>query len=90
LGAYWGNFRLHACYTGAFLAICIWKKYGLKGAIPAILELGFVTGMSFTDSTYVPYLTAFMGLMLSWIFMVILSGYKPQEARTLKEKKQKI
>ncbi len=86
LGSYWGNFILHACCTCAFLAICIWKKYGLKGVIPAILELGFVTGMSFADSTYVPYLTAFMGLMLSWIYMVILSGYKPHESRTLKEK----
>jgi len=86
LGSFGANFILHACAAGAFLAMCIWKKYGLKGAIPALLELGFVTGMSFADSTYVPYLTAFMGLLLSWIFMVILSGYKPQESRTLKGK----
>ena len=86
LGSYWGNFILHACCTGAFLAICIWKKYGLKAVIPAILELGFVTGMSFADNNYVPYLTAFMGLMMSWIFMVILSGYKPHESRSLKGK----
>jgi hypothetical protein len=86
LGSYWGNFILHASCTGVFLGICIWKKYGLKATIPAILELGFVTGMSFADSSYVPYLTAFMGLMISWILMVILSGYKPHESRSLKEK----
>jgi hypothetical protein len=35
--------------------------------------------MGFADmETYVPYLTAFIGLIISWIFMLVASGHAPQ------------
>ncbi|MGV9204117.1 MAG: hypothetical protein ACOC44_08900 [Promethearchaeia archaeon] len=86
LGSFGANLLLHLGCTVFFAAVCLWKKYGLKWVIPAILELLFLLAMSSADSSYVPYMTAFMGLYISWIFMVIGSGYKLQESRSKKAK----
>ncbi|MHA1894844.1 MAG: hypothetical protein ACTSX4_10100 [Candidatus Helarchaeota archaeon] len=78
-----GNLILHAIITSGFAAVCIWRRYGIKWIIPAILEFGFIGGMYFADPvTYVPYLTAFMGLLISFLMMVFASGYKKSESST--------
>ena len=86
LGSFEANLLLHGIILGVMFAVCIWKKYGIKWIIPGLLEFGYLIGMSYADTSYVPYLTAFMGLLISWIFMLVASGYKPQESRTSVEK----
>ncbi len=78
-----GNMIAHLLVLVGFALVCYWKKYGFKWLIPGILEFGFLYGMRFADpNIYVPYLTAFMGLTLSFLGMVIASGYKSQETRS--------
>ncbi|MFX0103056.1 MAG: hypothetical protein ACFFCS_26050, partial [Candidatus Hodarchaeota archaeon] len=66
LGSLGANLLLHSAMLGVLAAFCIWKKYGLKWIVPGILEFGFIMGMSLADHSYVSYLTAFMGLLISW------------------------
>lgn len=82
LGSLGANLLLHGLVFGALAAFCIWKKYGLKWVVPEILEFGFIIGMSVADSSYVPYLTAFMGLLISWFFILVASGYQRNRSKS--------
>ena len=79
-----GNLILNGCLTGALAAYALWRKIGLKWVIPAALEIAFLFAMVFfTSDAYVPHLTAFMGLTISWLCLIWASGYKriPSETK---------
>ena len=75
------NMIIHGVVLGACIGICVWRKYGIKWTIPLMMEIAFITSMYLIADriTYVPYLTAFMGTLLTFIFMIIASGYKKQD-----------
>jgi len=82
------NIIIHGIVLGACIGICIWRKYGIKWTIPLILEIAFISSMYMIADrvTYVPYLTAFMGTLITFIFMIIASGYNKQETPSTKGK----
>jgi hypothetical protein len=72
-----GNLILHAVITGIFAIYALWRKVGLKWVIPAVLEIAFLVAMvGATSDSYVPHLTAFMGIMISWLCLLWVSGYE--------------
>jgi hypothetical protein len=78
-----GNQILHLLMVGAFAAYALWKKVGLKWVTPAFLEVAFLFAMvRFTGDSYVPHLTAFMGLLATWLAFIFVSGYKRIPAKT--------
>lgn len=80
---YRGNQFLHLMMVVVFAIYALWKKVGLKWVIPAFLELAFLGAMvQFTGDPYVPHLTAFMGLMITWLCLVWVSGYKREPAKS--------
>ncbi|MHA1130159.1 MAG: hypothetical protein ACTSQQ_05065, partial [Candidatus Helarchaeota archaeon] len=80
-----GNLLLHISVTAGLLAVCLYKKYNIKCITPAILEVAFVFSMAtFVGDTYVPHLTAFWGLITSWLIMLYMSKYpQPKPSKTL-------
>ena len=76
---FWGNMCLHLSVTFGLLALCFYQRYKLKWIIPAVLEIAYIIPMTFiVGDNYVPHLTAFMGLVISWLLIVYISGYPPQ------------
>ncbi|MHA1651461.1 MAG: hypothetical protein ACTSYB_14825, partial [Candidatus Helarchaeota archaeon] len=76
-GGFVGNIVLHGILAGCIAAYALWRKIGFKWAIPAILEIIFLIAMvGATSDSYVPHLTAFMGLMISWLCLLWAMGYK--------------
>ncbi len=72
-----GNLLIHGIVTALFAAYALWKNLGLKWTIPAILEILFVGIIVLvTGDSYVPHLTAFMGLTISWLCLLWASGYE--------------
>ena len=68
------RFTLLTCCIAAY---AIWRKIGFKWSIPAILEILFLIAMvGATNDLYVPHLTAFMGLTISWLCLLWAMGYK--------------
>jgi hypothetical protein len=78
-----GNLLLHAGVVGIFAAFCLWKQYGLKWVIPGILEIAYVGVMVLaTGDSYVPHLTAFMGLTVTWLVMLYASGVPHPQSKS--------
>jgi hypothetical protein len=78
-----GNLIAHILIAAGFAAYVIWKKLGFKWVIPAILEILFVGVITAaTGDAYVPHLTAFMGLTISWLCILWASGYERPESTT--------
>lgn len=78
-----GNLLLHAGIVGIFAAFCLWKQYGLKWVIPGILEIAFVGVIVLaTGDSYVPHLTAFMGLTVTWLVMLYASGVQHPQSKS--------
>jgi hypothetical protein len=78
-----GNLLLHAGIVGIFAAFCIWKQYGLKWVIPGILEIAYVGVIVLaTGDSYVPHLTAFMGLTITWLVMLYASGIPHPQSKS--------
>lgn len=80
-----GNVLLHLSVAIGLAIICIYQRYKIKCIIPAFLEIAFLIPMVyFMGDPYVPLLTASMGLVISWIFMIFLSGYPKQPKSSTK------
>lgn len=78
-----GNLLLHVGVVGIFAAFCIWKQYGFKWVIPGILEIAYVGVMVLaTGDSYVPHLTAFMGLTVTWLVMLYASGLPHPQSKS--------
>ncbi|MDD1777471.1 MAG: hypothetical protein LUQ65_04820, partial [Candidatus Helarchaeota archaeon] len=78
-----GNLLLHAGVVGIFAAFCLWKQYGFKWVIPGILEIAYVGVMVLaTGDSYVPHLTAFMGLTVTWLVMLYASGVPHPQSKS--------
>lgn len=79
-----GNLLLHLAVVAAFSIFCLWRKYDLKwGLIPGFLEVAYVFSITtVTGDSYVPHLTAFMGLTITWLIMLWASGVQHYEAKT--------
>jgi len=78
-----GNLIAHSLIIVGFTAYVIWKKLGFKWVIPALLEVLFVGIITLvTNDAYVPHLTAFMGLTISWLCILWASGYERLESTT--------
>ncbi|MHA1266104.1 MAG: hypothetical protein ACTSRS_12805 [Candidatus Helarchaeota archaeon] len=74
-----GNLLLHLSVAFGLLIICVYQGYKIKCTIPAFLEVAFLIPMVlFMGENYVPHMTAFMGLFISWLIMIFISGYPPQ------------
>jgi hypothetical protein len=74
-----GNLLLHIGVAIGLLAICFYQNYKIKWTIPAFLEVAFLLPMVLVvGDNYVPHLTAFMGLIITWLIMVYISGYPSQ------------
>jgi hypothetical protein len=83
-----GSLLLHLGVTVGFGLLCLYKKYNLKCITPAILELAFVISMVvFVGDDYVPHLTAFWGLIISWLIMLYMSKHSPPLKPTTKSAK---
>lgn len=83
-----GSLLLHLGATVGFGLICLYKKYNLKCITPAIFELVFVISMVvFVGDDFVPHLTAFWGLIISWFIMLYMSKYLPPSKLTTKSAK---
>ncbi len=73
-----GSMALHLGVTIGFGLICLYQKYNLKCIIPPIIEFFFVGAMVlFVGDDFVPHLTAFWGLIMSWMVMLFMSKYSP-------------
>jgi len=82
-----GNMLIHFGMVSLGIIFSLVRHYKLKWTIPSILEVLFVGSMTiFVGESYVPHLTAFMGLTLSWLILIWLTGYKRQKNRSLKGK----
>ncbi|NVM55592.1 MAG: hypothetical protein HWN66_17930 [Candidatus Helarchaeota archaeon] len=80
---YRGNLFLHLLMVGIFAVYTLWRKVGLKWVIPAFLEVAFLFAMvSITDDAYVPHLTAFMGLTITWLCLLWAAGYERIPAKS--------
>ncbi len=80
---YTGNLFLHLSIVILFAVYALWRKIGLKWVIPAFLEVAFLFAMvRFTGDAYVPHLTAFMGILISWLCLVWASGYIRPESKS--------
>jgi len=79
-----GNLYLHLGVIAAFSIFCLWRKFDLKwGLIPGFLEVAYVFTITLvTGDSYVPHLTAFMGLTITWLIMVWASGVQHYQAKT--------
>jgi len=78
-----GNLLLHSGVVAIFAVFCLWKKYGLKWVIPGILEIAFVGVMVLaTGDSYVPHLTAFMGLTVTWLILLWISGVEHYRSKS--------
>ncbi len=78
-----GNLLLHTGVVGIFAAFCLWKRYGLKWVIPGILEIAYVGVMVLvTGDSYVPHLTAFMGLTVTWLILLYISGVQHSQSKS--------
>jgi hypothetical protein len=81
-----GNILLHISITLGLTAICFYQKYKLKWIIPAVLEIAFLIPMTMiVGDNYVPHLTAFMGMVITWLAMIWISGYpaQPEPPKTI-------
>ena len=78
-----GNLLLHAGVVAIFAVFCLWKKYGLKWVLPGILEIAFVGVIVLaTGDSYVPHLTAFMGLTVTWLILLWISGVEHHHSQS--------
>ncbi len=79
-----GNILLHLGVAIGLAIICFYQRYKLKWTIPAFLEVAFLIPMVyFMGDPYVPLMTAFMGLVITWIVMIFISGHPKQpESKT--------
>lgn len=83
-----GSILLHLGVAIGFAAICFYQRYKLKWTIPAFLEIAFLVPMVFfMGDPYVPLMTAFMGLVISWLLMLYISGYPKQPESPTKKGK---
>ena len=72
-----GNLIIHGTMIGILIVYVMWQKVGVKWVIPAILELLFLGAMvGYTGDSYVPHLTAFIGVILTWLCLVWVTGYE--------------
>ncbi len=81
-----GSILLHVGVTIGLAAVCFYQRYKLKWTIPALLEVAFILPMVYAmGDPYVPLLTAFMGLVITWIAMLFIAGYpkQPESKRKL-------
>ena len=79
-----GNMVLHAALASVLAVYALYRKVGLKWVIPAFVELLFIYAMcSYTGDSYVPHLTAFMGLSISYLCLLWITGYEriPSKSR---------
>ena len=80
----YGNVLIHSVILVACAIFSLLRHYKLKWLIPAFLEIPFFTVMYLAvGDPYVPHLTAFMGLLISWLILLWLSGYKRQKNKNL-------
>ncbi len=78
-----GNLYLHLGIVGIYVIFCLWRKIHLKYVIPAFLEVAYVFTITLvTGDSYVPHLTAFMGLTVTWLIMLWVSGFKHRESKS--------
>ncbi|MHA1130160.1 MAG: hypothetical protein ACTSQI_11555 [Candidatus Helarchaeota archaeon] len=74
-----GNILLHIGVALGLIAICFYQRYKIKWTIPAFLEIAFLIPMVFfMGDPYVPLMTASMGLVITWLGMIYVSGHPKQ------------
>jgi len=67
---------MHLIAAICYALICLYLRYGIKWSYPAFLEVAFLFSMTtFVGDPYVPHLTAFMGLFVSYLAMLFRSGF---------------
>lgn len=70
-----GMLLIHFIAVVCYALICIRLKYGIKWCLLGLMEILFVFAMTeFVGDPYVPHLTAFMGLSLTFFAMIFRSG----------------
>ncbi len=80
-----GNMIIHLMIIVVGAVFSVIRRYKLKWLIPSILEVLFVSCMvMFVGESYVPHMTAFMGITISWLILLWLSGYNRQKSKSLK------
>ncbi|TFG05670.1 MAG: hypothetical protein EU536_01400 [Promethearchaeota archaeon] len=72
---YTGMIILHFAAVIGYALVCIRLKYGVKWVIPAFLEVAFIFSITqFVGDPYVPHITAFLGLIVTYLAMLFRSG----------------
>jgi hypothetical protein len=70
-----GMLLVHFITIVCYALICVRLKYGIKWCILGFMEILYVFAITkFVGDPYVPHLTAFMGLLLTFLAMVFRSG----------------
>ena len=78
-----GNLYLHLSIVGVYALYCLWRKLHLKYILPAFIEVAYVFTITLvTGDSYVPHLTAFMGLTITWLIMLWVSGFKHRQSKS--------
>ena len=66
---------LHLATLVCYALVCVRLKYGLKWVLPAFLEVAFIFAMTnFVGDPYVPHITAFLGLIVTYFAMLFRSS----------------
>ena len=73
---------MHLGFFILYSLICLRLGYGIKWAFPAFIEVTFVFVMNwFVGDFYVPHITAFMGMLVSYLAMLYRSGFPKRDKR---------
>jgi hypothetical protein len=78
-----GNIILHGAVLIGGLIFSLLRGYKLKWLIPGLLEIAFLLPMyGYIGEPYAPHITAFMGLTMSFLVLLWLTGYPRQKNKS--------
>lgn len=78
-----GNIILHGAVLIGGLIFSLLRGYKLKWLIPGLLEIAFLLPMyGYIGEPYAPHITAFMGLTMSFLVLLWLTGYPRQKSQS--------
>jgi len=89
---FWGNILVHSSIIVVGAIFCLYRGYKFTWLLPGILEIAFVISIVFAvGDSYVPHLTAFMGLTVSFLWLLWLNETAiPERRAKLKSTFQKL
>ena len=89
---FWGNIIVHSSVIILGAVFCLYRGYKFTWLLAGILEVAFVISIVFAvGDSYVPHLTAFMGLTVSFLWLLWLNEpAAPERQEKVKRAIQKL